>query len=94
LDASKDEVSPRIADHFVDLLSIGFSGFRSGIRIDAAKHIGPDDLAVIFAKLKSAMGGELLEDSFTCLEKSSLAARRICSFGIPIIRSRRISTDS
>jgi alpha-amylase len=55
LDTSKDYVRQRITDHFVDLLSIGFSGFR----IDPAKQVGTDDRAVIFATLKSEMGGEL-----------------------------------
>ncbi|OHT08399.1 Alpha amylase, catalytic domain containing protein [Tritrichomonas foetus] len=59
-----DYVRQRIADYFVDLLSIGFSGFR----VDAAKHIHPDDLAVIFKKLKDGMGGDLPEDWFTWLE--------------------------
>jgi alpha-amylase len=31
-----------------DLLGIGFSGFR----VDAAKHMKPDDLVGIFSKLK------------------------------------------
>jgi alpha-amylase len=31
-----------------DLLAVGFSGFR----IDAAKHISPDNLAAILAKFK------------------------------------------
>ncbi|OHT01678.1 Alpha amylase, catalytic domain containing protein [Tritrichomonas foetus] len=64
LDTSKDYVRTRIADFFVDLLSIGFTGFR----IDAAKHIHPDDLAVILGKFKTYLGGELPEDWFTWLE--------------------------
>lgn len=50
----------RIADYFTDLLSIGFSGFR----IDAAKHISPDNLAHIFAKFKANLGGGDLPDDF------------------------------
>ena len=38
----------RIAAYLGDLLSIGFSGFR----IDAAKHIKPDDLVAILTKLR------------------------------------------
>jgi alpha-amylase len=64
LSMSKDYGWQRIVDHFVHLLSIGFSGFR----IDAAKHIGPDDLPVTFTKLKSAPGGELPEEWCTGLE--------------------------
>jgi len=64
LDTSKDYVRQRIADYFVDMLSIGLSGFR----IDAAKHIHPDDLAVIFGKLKVAMGGKIPDDFLTWLE--------------------------
>lgn len=64
LDTSKDFVRQRIADFFIDLLSIGFSGFR----IDAAKHIHPNDLAVIFAKFKEGLGGNIPEDWFTWLE--------------------------
>ncbi|KAH0787915.1 Alpha amylase, catalytic domain containing protein [Histomonas meleagridis] len=64
LDTSKDYVRTRIADYFVDLLSIGFSGFR----VDAAKHIHPIDLAAIFAKLKERLGGSYPVDFFTWLE--------------------------
>ncbi|KAK2955665.1 putative Pancreatic alpha-amylase [Blattamonas nauphoetae] len=64
LDTSKDYVRQRIADYFVDLLSIGFSGFR----IDAAKHIHPKDLAAIFAKFKANLGGNIPEDWITWLE--------------------------
>jgi len=64
LDTSKDYVRQRIADYMVDLLSIGFTGFR----VDAAKHIHPDDLAVIFGKFKAAMGGSYPVDFFTWLE--------------------------
>lgn len=64
LDTRKDYVRQRIADYFVDMLSIGLTGFR----IDAAKHIHPADLAVIFKKFKDGMGGQLPEDWFTWLE--------------------------
>ena len=63
---SEDEyVRQRIADYFTDLLGMGFSGFR----IDAAKHISPDNLAHIFYKFKQNLGGgELPDDFFTYLE--------------------------
>lgn len=64
LDTSQDYVRQRIADYFTDLMSIGFSGFR----IDAAKHIHPSDLAVIFKKFKDNMGGALPDDFITWLE--------------------------
>ncbi|KAH0795927.1 Alpha amylase, catalytic domain containing protein [Histomonas meleagridis] len=64
LDTSKEFVRTRIADYFVDLLSIGFSGFR----VDAAKHIHPIDLAAIFAKFKQRLGGSYPVDFFTWLE--------------------------
>jgi alpha-amylase len=38
-----DTVRERIATFLVDMLSIGISGFR----IDAAKHMAPDDIAAI-----------------------------------------------
>lgn len=47
-----------------DLLSIGFSGFR----IDAAKHMKPEDLTGIFSKLARNMGGSLPEDFISWLE--------------------------
>jgi len=49
----------------VDLLSIGFSGFR----MDAAKHIQPESIAAILANFKSLLGGgDLPEDFITYLE--------------------------
>lgn len=51
-------VQQRIADYMTSLLSIGFSGFR----VDAAKHIRPDDLVAIFTKLRTNMGGSLPDD--------------------------------
>ena len=52
LNTEKDNVRERIAAYMTDLLSIGFSGFR----VDAAKHIRPEDLVAIFVKLKQNMG--------------------------------------
>lgn len=57
-------VRNRIADYFSDLISIGFSGFR----IDAAKHICPDDLAAIFSLFKERMGGQFPDDFISYLE--------------------------
>lgn len=64
LNTEKDNVRERIADYLVDLLSIGFSGFR----VDAAKHMRPEDLVAIFAKLKAKLGGSLPEDFITWWE--------------------------
>jgi alpha-amylase len=58
-------VQQRIADYLTDLLSIGFSGFR----IDAAKHISPDDIAAILGNFKANLGnGDLPADFTTYLE--------------------------
>jgi len=64
LNTERDNVRERIADYLTDLLGIGFSGFR----IDAAKHIHPDDLVAIFSKLKRNMGGNLPDDFITWWE--------------------------
>ncbi|EAY23285.1 Alpha amylase, catalytic domain containing protein [Trichomonas vaginalis G3] len=64
LDTSKDYVRQRIADFMIDLISIGFSGYR----IDAAKHIRPEDLAAIFGKVKQRLGGRLPDDFISWLE--------------------------
>lgn len=65
LDTESDYVRDRIAAHMVDLLSIGFSGYR----MDAAKHIQPDSLAAILKKVKDKLGGgDLPEDYMTYLE--------------------------
>lgn len=64
LDTERDNVQERIAAYLTDILSIGFSGFR----IDAAKHIQPDDLVAIFTKLKRNLGGALPKDFFTWWE--------------------------
>ena len=47
-----------------DLIGLGFSGFR----VDAAKHINPDDLVAIFSKFKRNMGGTLPDDFISWLE--------------------------
>ena len=65
VDTESEYVRERIAAYFADLLSIGFSGFR----MDAAKHIKPDSIAAILAKLKTNMGGtDLPQDWITWLE--------------------------
>jgi alpha-amylase len=61
LNTEKEYVRQRIADYITDLLGLGISG----IRIDAAKHISPDNLAHIFKKLKTNLGGGDLPDDFT-----------------------------
>ena len=43
LNSESDYVRQRIADYLTQLLSLGFSGFR----VDAAKHISPDNLSTI-----------------------------------------------
>ncbi|KAJ7912991.1 glycoside hydrolase superfamily [Mycena leptocephala] len=57
-------VQDRISAYFATLLSMGFSGFR----IDAAKHMGPNNIAQILARLKAKMGGSLPADFITWLE--------------------------
>ena len=61
LNTEKEYVQQRIADYITDMLSMGVSG----IRVDAAKHISPFDLAQIFKKLKDNLGGGELPDDFT-----------------------------
>eukprot|EP00475_Leptophrys_vorax_P043134 TRINITY_DN819_c0_g1_i1.p1 TRINITY_DN819_c0_g1~~TRINITY_DN819_c0_g1_i1.p1 ORF type:complete len:489 (-),score=127.58 TRINITY_DN819_c0_g1_i1:58-1524(-) len=58
LNTERDNVQERIADYLTDLISIGFSGFR----VDAAKHIKPEDLVAIFSKVKRNLGGNLPAD--------------------------------
>ncbi|GMH78693.1 hypothetical protein TL16_g07904 [Triparma laevis f. inornata] len=64
LNTERENVQERIAAYMTDLISIGFSGFR----MDAAKHIQPDDLIAIFSKLKANLGGEMPDDWITWLE--------------------------
>ena len=64
LNTEKEYVQKRIADFMTDLMGFGFSGFR----IDAAKHIRPDDLAQIFGKFQKSMGGQFTEDFISWLE--------------------------
>ena len=61
LNTGKNYVRQRIADYITDFISMGISG----VRIDAAKHIHPKDLASIFKKLKDNLGGGELPDDFT-----------------------------
>eukprot|EP00604_Paraphysomonas_vestita_P002409 CAMPEP_0174819370 /NCGR_PEP_ID=MMETSP1107-20130205/2556_1 /TAXON_ID=36770 /ORGANISM="Paraphysomonas vestita, Strain GFlagA" /LENGTH=368 /DNA_ID=CAMNT_0016032727 /DNA_START=768 /DNA_END=1874 /DNA_ORIENTATION=+ len=64
LNTEKENVRGRIADYLTDLISIGFSGFR----IDAAKHISPDNLVAILTKLRNNLGGSMPADWITYLE--------------------------
>lgn len=64
LNTESDYVRQRIADYLTSLLSIGMSGFR----IDAAKHISPENLSFIFKKLKDNLGGQFPDDFITYLE--------------------------
>lgn len=64
LNTERDNVQERIADYMTDLIGIGFSGFR----IDAAKHIKPDDIVAILSKFRRNLGGKLPHDFFTWLE--------------------------
>jgi alpha-amylase len=64
LNTEHKDVQQRIADYLTDLLGIGISG----IRIDAAKHIKPDDLVAIFNALRTNMGGTLPDDFVSWLE--------------------------
>eukprot|EP00927_Polykrikos_kofoidii_P070125 TRINITY_DN659_c0_g1_i7.p1 TRINITY_DN659_c0_g1~~TRINITY_DN659_c0_g1_i7.p1 ORF type:complete len:699 (+),score=104.29 TRINITY_DN659_c0_g1_i7:71-2167(+) len=64
LNTERENVQERIADYLTDLMGIGFSGFR----IDAAKHIKPDDLVGILSKFRRNMGNKLPSDFFTWLE--------------------------
>ncbi|KAL3668048.1 hypothetical protein V7S43_006917 [Phytophthora oleae] len=58
LNTQKTYVRERIAQYFVDLLGVGFSG----LRLDALKHIGPVDAGAIFGLLSKYMGGSLPDD--------------------------------
>ena len=64
LNTERDNVQDRIAEYLTYLISVGFSGFR----VDAAKHMHPDDLVAIFTKLKTNLGGSLPEDFITWWE--------------------------
>ncbi|CAF3812638.1 unnamed protein product [Rotaria sordida] len=64
VDTSKDNVRERQAAYLVDMLSLGASGFR----LDAAKHISPEDISAILKKVQTKMGGQLPDDFFVWLE--------------------------
>ena len=64
LNTEREHVQERLAAYLTDLLGIGFSGFR----IDAAKHMRPDDLVAILGKLRRNMGGRLPDDFVTWME--------------------------
>lgn len=64
LDTSRETVRERQAAYLVELMSLGVSGFR----IDAAKHMSPEDLTALFKKVQTKMGGQLPDDFFVWLE--------------------------
>lgn len=64
LNTERENVQERIADYMTDLIGIGISGFR----IDAAKHMKPDDLVAIFSKFRRNVGGKLPGDFISWLE--------------------------
>jgi len=64
LDTSRDIVRERQAAYLVEQMSMGVSGFR----VDAAKHMSPEDLSAIFKKVQTKMGGKLPDDFFVWLE--------------------------
>jgi hypothetical protein len=64
IDTSRDNVRERQAAYLVDMLSLGASGFR----LDAAKHMSPEDISAIMKKVQTKMGGQLPEDFFVWLE--------------------------
>ena len=61
LNSEKEYVRQRIADYMTSLISMGVSG----LRIDAAKHVSPENLAHIFKKFKDNLGGGDLPGDFT-----------------------------
>ena len=48
------------------------------MRIDAAKHMQPPDLAKIFAKLKRNLGGTFPDDLIMWLEVCDFFSGRLC----------------
>jgi alpha-amylase len=64
INTEKETVQDRIADYLTDLISIGFSGNR----VDAAKHIAPDDIVAIYTKFRNNLGGKLPADYISWLE--------------------------
>ncbi|GIQ84238.1 glycoside hydrolase, family 13 [Kipferlia bialata] len=64
INTERQNVQERIADYIVDLLSVGFSGHR----IDAAKHIHPNDIGAILGNVRDRMGGSMPEDYISWLE--------------------------
>lgn len=53
LNAGKDYVQGKIAEYLNHLIDLGVTGFR----VDAAKHMWPDDLKAIFGKVKNVGAG-------------------------------------
>jgi len=53
LDQSQEYVRGKIVDHLNNLIDLGAEGFR----VDAAKHMWPADLKVIYSRLKNTQSG-------------------------------------
>lgn len=49
LDQGRDDTRAEIAQYMNDLIAIGVAGFR----IDAAKHMWPSDLKILYKKLNN-----------------------------------------
>lgn len=64
MNTTRENVRARQSAYIVELLSLGVSGFR----LDAAKHMSPDDLAAIFKLVQTKMGGRLPSDFIAWLE--------------------------
>jgi alpha-amylase len=64
INTSKENVRERQAAYLVELMSMGVTGFR----IDAGKHLSPEDLSEILKKLQHKMGGHLPDDFIVWLE--------------------------
>ena len=64
LNTEKEFVQQRIVDFYIELLSIGFSGFS----LQNAKHIYPSTHAILFQKLKIGLGNEFPEDFIAVIQ--------------------------
>ena len=64
LNTDKEYVQQRIVDFYVELLSIGFSGFS----LQNSKHIYPSTHAILFKKLKISLGDEFPDDFIAIIQ--------------------------
>lgn len=64
INTTRTNVRERQASHLIELLSLGVSGFR----IDAGKHMSPEDLASIMHAVRIRLGGRLPDDFIVWLE--------------------------